>query len=165
VKIEDLGISSEILTLIEGGFEMTNLIVRQNNTGNRMLDPMFEDFFSVPSIFDRRNDTFIPKANIIESEDKLMFSFEVPGMKKDDIQVSITDKLLSVKGCREERMANEKEHLVRQEMLTGKFERQFTLPEVVRTDDIQAEYSNGILTIELQKKDEVKPRQIDVKIK
>jgi len=50
-------------------------------------------------------------------------------------------------------------------MLTGEFERQFTLPEAVRTDDIQAEYSNGILTIELQKKDEVKPRQIDVKIK
>jgi len=94
-----------------------------------------------------------------------MFSFEVPGMKKDDIQVTVADKLLSVKGRRETRMASEKEHLVRQEMLTGEFERQFTLPEAVRTDDIQAEYSNGILTIELQKKDEVKPRQVDVKIK
>ena len=144
---------------------MTNLIVRQNNTGNRLLDPMFEDFFSVPSIFDRRNDTFIPRANIIESEDSLMFSFEVPGMKKDDIKVTVTDKLLSVSGRREVRMASEKENLVRQEMLTGEFDRQFTLPEAVRTDDIQAKYSDGILTIELQKKDEVKPRQIDVKIK
>ena len=144
---------------------MTNLIVKQNNTRNRWLDPMFEDFFSVPSIFDRRNDTFVPRANIIETEDSLIFSFELPGMKKDDIQVSVTDKLLSVKGRREERMANEKEHLVRQEMLTGEFERQFAIPEVVRTDDIQAGYSNGILTIELQKKDEVKPRQVDVKIK
>ena len=144
---------------------MTNLIVRQNNTGNRLLDPMFEDFFSVPSIFDRRNDTFIPRANIIESEDSLMFSFEVPGMKKDDIKVTVTDKLLSVSGRREVRMASEKENLVRQEMLTGEFDRQFTLPEAVRTDDIQAKYSDGILTIELQKKDEVKPRQVDVKIK
>jgi len=144
---------------------MKNLIVRQNNTGNRWLDPMFEDFFSVPSIFDRRTNTFIPKANIIESEDKLMFAFEVPGMKKDDIRVTATDKLLSVKGRREDRMKSEKEQHVRQEMLTGEFERQFTLPETVRADAIKAEYSNGILTIELEKKDEVKPRQIDVKIK
>ena len=144
---------------------MTNMIVRQNRTGNRWLDPMFEDFFSVPSIFDRRTDTFIPKANIVDSEDKLTFSFEVPGMKKDDISVTITDRVLTVAGRREEHMKSEKEQLVRQEMLTGEFERQFTLPEAIRTDAIDAEYSNGILTIELEKKDEVKPRQVDVKIK
>ncbi|MBU0983457.1 MAG: Hsp20/alpha crystallin family protein [candidate division Zixibacteria bacterium] len=143
---------------------MTNLVVRQNNAGNRWLDPMFEDFFSVPSIFDRRADTFIPKANILESQDKLVFTFEVPGMNKDDIQVTITDRVLSVKGRREDRRESEKAHFVRREMLTGEFERQFTLPEAVRTDDIQAAYSNGILTIELEKKDEVKPRQVDVKI-
>ncbi len=144
---------------------MTNLTVRSDRTGNRWLDPIFEDFFTLPSIVDRRSDSFIPKTNITDSEDKLIFSFEVPGMKKDDIQVTVTDKLLSVKGNREARMESEKEQVVRQEIITGKFERQFTLPEAVRTDNIQAEYSNGILTIELEKRDEVKPRQVEVKIK
>jgi len=143
---------------------MKNLVVRKNETGNRWLDPMFEDFFSVPSIFDRRTDSFVPRTNIVDFEDKLTFLFEVPGMTKDDIKVTITDRVLSVSGRREARMKSEKESPVRQEILTGEFERQFTLPEAIRTDAIQAEYSNGILTIELEKKDEVKPRQVDVKI-
>jgi HSP20 family molecular chaperone IbpA len=86
-------------------------------------------------------------------------------MKKDDIKVTVTGRVLSVSGRREARMGSEKEHPVRQEILTGEFERQFTLPDTVQTDAIDAEYSNGILTIELKKKDEVKPRQVDVKIK
>lgn len=144
---------------------MTKAVAKKNQTGNRWLDPMFEDFFSVPSIFDRRSESFIPRTNIIDSEEKLTLRFEVPGMKKDDIKVTITDRVLSVSGRREDRMKSEKEQLVRQEILTGEFERQFTLPDTVHTDAIDAEYSNGMLTIELKKRDEVKPRQVDVKIK
>ena len=144
---------------------MTSLVVRQNNSRNRWLDPMFEDFFSVPSIFDRRAESFLPKADIVDSDDKLLFTFEIPGMKKEDIKVVIADRVLNVSGRREPRMGSESERVVRQEILSGEFERQFTLPEAVRTDTIQAEYDNGILAIELEKKDEVKPRQVDVKIR
>jgi len=144
---------------------MTKMIAKQNNVSNRWLDPILEDFFSVPSVFDRRAENYIPRANIVDSEDKLTFVFEVPGIDKDDIKVTITDRVLSVTGRREPRMGSEKERVVRQEILTGEFERQFTLPESIRTDAIQAECKNGILTIELDKKDEVKPRQVDVKIR
>jgi HSP20 family protein len=62
-------------------------------------------------------------------------------------------------------MKSEEEQIVREEMLTGEFERQFTLPDSVNTDSINANYKDGILTIELDKKDEVKAREIDIKIK
>lgn len=144
---------------------MKNLITRPNNVSNRWLDPILEDFFSVSSVFDRRNENFVPRANIIDSEDKLSFLFEVPGMKKEDIKVRITDKVLHLSGKKESRMKSEKEHLIRQEVMYGEFERQFTLPDSVKTDSINALYENGMLIIELDKKDEVKPREIDVKIK
>lgn len=144
---------------------MTNLVVRKNQTGNRWLDPMFEDFFSVPSIFDRRSENLMPKTNIIDSAEKLVFTFEIPGMKKEDIKVAISDRLLTVGGSRESHLNSDDERLVREEILSGEFERQFTLPEAVRTDAVQAEYTNGILRIEFEKKDEVKPRQVEVKVK
>jgi HSP20 family protein len=144
---------------------MTKLMVRPNDITNRWLDPMLEDFFSVPSILGKRTDFFMPKADITDTDHALIFTFEIPGMEKKDIHVSISNRVLSVTGRRETKKETEKDHIVRQEMFTGDFERQFTLPETVRTDDIEAKYSNGILTIELEKKEEVKPREVEVKVK
>ena len=144
---------------------MKHLITRQNNIGNRWLDPILEDLFSVSSVFDRRTDNFIPRANILDDEEKLTFVFEVPGMEKENIKVKISNNVLHISGKKEERMKSEKENVIRQEISTGEFERQFTLPESVKTDSINAVYENGILSIELEKKDEVKPKEIDVKIK
>lgn len=144
---------------------MTNLIVRKNNVGNRWLDPVLEDFFSVPSLFDRRTDTFVPRTNIVDSNEKLILSFEVPGMKKEDIKVTVSGNMISITGNRQPLMKSEKEQIVREEMLSGEFERQFTLPDSVNTDSIEANYKHGILTIELDKKEEVKPKEIDIQIK
>ena len=144
---------------------MTNLIVRKNNVGNRWLDPVLEDFFSVPSLFDRRADTFIPRTNIIDSDEKLVLSFEVPGMNKEDIKVTVSNHMINITGNRQPLMKSEKEQIVREEMLSGEFERQFTLPDSVNIDSIEANYKHGILTIELDKKEEVKPKEIDIKIK
>lgn len=143
---------------------MTNLMTRPE-VGNRWLDPILEDLFSVSSVFDRRNDSFIPKANIINNDDKLIFMFEVPGMKKEDIKVKISNNILHLTGKKETRMNSEHEQIIRQEIMHGQFERQFTLPDSVQTDKINAVYENGMLTVELDKKEEVKPREIDVKIK
>lgn len=144
---------------------MKHLITRPNNVGNHWLDPILEDLFSVSSVFDRRTDNFIPRTNILDDEEKLTFVFEVPGMEKENIKVKISNNVLHLSGKKEERMRSEKENIIRQEILTGEFQRQFTLPESVKTDRINAVYENGILSIELEKKDEVKPREIDVKIK
>ena len=144
---------------------MTQLVTRPNIVGNRWLDPILEDLFSVSSVFDRRSDSFIPKANIINHDDKLIFNFEVPGMNKDDIKVRIANNTLHLTGKKEDRMKSENEQIIRQEIMFGQFERQFTLPESVKTDSIHAVYENGILTVELDKKEEVKPKEIEVKIK
>ena len=144
---------------------MTHLITKPNLISNRWLDPILEDLFSVSSVLDRRTESFIPNTNIINTDDKLIFNFEVPGMKKEDIKVKITNNVLHLNGKKEIRMKSEKEQIIRQEILSGQFERQFTLPDSVKTDAINALYENGILTIELEKKEEVKPREIEVNIK
>jgi len=143
---------------------MNHKIAKRNNVAGRWLDPFLEDFFSIPSVFDRRDDGFTPRVNITESEEKLIFTFELPGLDKNDIKVSVANQVLTVTGRREGRMKSEKERLIREEIRVGGFERQFTLPELVRTDSVDAKFHNGILTIELEKKEEVKPREIEVKV-
>ena len=143
---------------------MTKALAKRNNVGNRWLDSIFEDFFSVPNVFDRRSIGFTPRVNITDSADHLIFDFEVPGMEKKDIKVTITNNVLSVSGKRELRSSSDDEVTVREEIITGSFERQFTLPDVVQADTIKAEYKNGLLQVKLAKKEEVKPKEIEIKI-
>jgi len=143
---------------------MTRLIGKPKDIGNRLLDPLLEDFFAVPSVIDRRQEYFVPRANIAETEESLVFTFEVPGMNKDDIKVMVSDRVLTVSGKRELHNNVKEGRTIREEIRTGQFERQFSLPDSVRTDSIKADYKNGILVISLDKKDEVKPREIEVKI-
>ncbi|MFH2036383.1 MAG: Hsp20/alpha crystallin family protein [Candidatus Zixiibacteriota bacterium] len=143
---------------------MTGIIAKRNNTGNRWLDPILEDFFSIPSVFDRKIDGFTPKVNITETADSLKFSFEVPGINKDDIKVVVANQVLTVSGKRESHQKTEKENLIREEIYSGSFERQFTLPDSINSEAIKANCKNGILEVTLEKKEEVKPKEIEVKI-
>jgi len=143
---------------------MTNLVSVKDNVRNRWLDSIFEDFFSSPSIFDRRGVGLFPRVNIIDNDDHLVFEFEIPGMEKKDIGVTITNNVLSVSGERQSREKSDKDRYIREELRTGSFERQFTLPDSVKTDSIKAEYKNGILEVKLEKKEEVKSKQIQVRV-
>ncbi|RKX27019.1 MAG: Hsp20/alpha crystallin family protein [Candidatus Zixiibacteriota bacterium] len=143
---------------------MTNLIPVKDNVRNRWLDSIFEDFFSSPSVFDRRGVGLFPRVNVIDDDDHFVFEFEIPGVEKKDIGVTITNNILSVSGERQSRKKSDKDRYIREELLTGSFERQFTLPDSVKSDSIKAEYKNGILEVRLDKKEEVKPKQIEVKV-
>lgn len=143
---------------------MTRMMTKRNDVGNRWNSPFLEDFFSEPSIFDRYINGFTPRTNIIETVENLRFAFEVPGMTKDDIKVTITNNVLSVSGKRESIIKSTEDNIIREEIYEGAFERQFTLPETIKTDSIKAECKNGILNIAFEKKEEVKQREINVKI-
>ena len=144
---------------------MRNLMKRQtNDLGSRLLDPLFEDFFSAPSLFARNSTDFVPRVDIRDTGDHLTLAFEVPGMAKEDFKVSVKDNMLTVCGTREEREEQETDRHIRREIQTGSFCRQFTLPPTVRVDTIGAEYKNGILTVSLAKLEEAKPKEIEVRI-
>lgn len=142
---------------------MTNLVLKPNRV-TRDLDRFFEDFFSMPNGRTDTDGAFSPRVNIRETKDHVYLTFEVPGIDKKDIKVTVNDHLLTVSGRREFRAENKDENWVRIEMRSGQFSRSFTLPQTIDVEKIEADYRNGLLEIRLEKFDEVKPKEIEVKV-
>lgn len=141
---------------------MSDLMIRPRLS--RLVDPLMDDFFRFPSMFGDEGSDFTPRVNIREDEDHVWMTFEIPGMNKEDIKVSVQNNVLTVTGSREEKSESKEKNYVRTEISTGSFRRSFTLPDQVNTDSVKAEYKNGMLEVQLDKREETKPKQIDVKV-
>ena len=105
-----------------------------------------------------------PALDVYEDKDNLFVKAELAGLKKEDIEVSLEDGVLTLSGERksDEKLAAAQAH--RAERFAGRFQRSLTLPSEVKTDQVTASYTDGILTITLPKAEAAKPRQIEVKI-
>jgi HSP20 family protein len=103
-----------------------------------------------------------PVVDIIETEDGFLLKVELPGVTKDDVSISIDNRVLTVKG---EKRNNDKESKFhRNECRYGSFVRNFTLPQDVDVDEVEAIFKNGILALTLKKMEQAKPKQIEVKV-
>lgn len=105
-----------------------------------------------------------PAFDVYEEKDKYVVKAELPGMKREEITVSIQGGELVISG---ERKAETKEpgaEVYRAERYFGKFQRSVSLPTTISSKDVQAEYKDGVLTVTLPKSEEAKPKQIEVKI-
>ena len=100
-----------------------------------------------------------------ETKDAFVFRGDIPGMKAEDVDVKITQNRLTVSGKREAEKSEKGDTFYAYERSYGSFVRSFTLPEGVDSDKIEAALENGVLTVTLPKKPEVKPKQVDVKAK
>jgi HSP20 family protein len=100
-----------------------------------------------------------PAVDLYENNDVVTVKAEVPGLKKEEIDITLQDGMLVLKG--EHKEANEGENTASR--LTRSFERAITLPYKVNADAIKASYVDGILTVELPKAEEAKPKRINVK--
>jgi HSP20 family protein len=106
-----------------------------------------------------------PTMDMIDEKDKIMVSMDMPGMKKDDIEISLQNDMLMVKGeKKEEREINEKD-MVRSERFYGTFQRAIPLSASVDESKVEANYKDGVLEIIMPKKEEAKQKQIKVNIK
>lgn len=141
---------------------MTKLMLNPNRVA-RELDTMFNDILGARP-WSNGDSTFVPRVNISENDDLVRINFEVPGMEKKDFKVSIKDKVLTVSGERTFETKEENESWVRTEMTAGRFTRSFTLPDTIDAENVKADYKNGILELTLHKKEESKPREIDVQV-
>ena len=105
-----------------------------------------------------------PAFDVYEDKDNFNVVAELPGMKKEDIAVSLHNGSLSVSG--ERKIENERDdtQVYRAERFFGRFQRTVSLPTAVAADKIKAQYKDGILTITLPKTEEAKPKQIDVAV-
>jgi len=107
---------------------------------------------------------FMPPVDIYEDEHSLQLKLEVPGIDEKDLDVKVENNTLTVSGERKFEKEEKEENFHRIERRYGSFTRSFTLPNTVNTDDINAQYNNGVLTIKLAKRAEAKPKQIKVSI-
>jgi len=128
------------------------------------LDTLFELPFW--SNFGRQTQLFsgwTPALDLYQNNDNVIAVLELPGMRKEDIEISLHDGMLTIAGERKtETQGGEKAE--RSERYIGKFRRSITLPTRVDADKVSATYRDGILTVTLSKAEEAKPKQIQVNV-
>lgn len=108
---------------------------------------------------------WLPAVDITEQAEQYVVKVELPGVKKEDVRITLQDDVLTIRGEKKQE-AEQKDNLYhRIERSYGTFQRSFTLSASVKSDKIEASYDNGVLSIELPKTEEVKPREIEVKVK
>ncbi|EEF57572.1 Hsp20/alpha crystallin family protein [Pedosphaera parvula] len=105
-----------------------------------------------------------PAIDVYEDKDNVTVKAELPGMKKEEIEVSLHDGALVISGERKSEEKFENAETYRAERFVGRFHRTVTLPSSVKGDQVKAQYKDGILTITLPKAEEAKPKQIEVNI-
>jgi HSP20 family protein len=108
--------------------------------------------------------SFVPAVDIYEDPQKVMLKLEVPGIDQKDLDVRIEDHTLTVKGERKFESEEKEQNFHRIERRYGSFYRAFTLPNTVDTENVAASYNAGVLKLELKKKPEAQPKQIQIKV-
>jgi HSP20 family protein len=143
---------------------LTDVAILQNR-----LNSIFNDFARPAGDSSQASETlatgnFVPAMDVYEDAQKLVFKLEVPGVRREDIDIRVEGRVLTVRG--ERRLENEEkeQNFHRIERSYGSFVRSFTLPASVDTEGISAQSADGVLSISLAKRPEAKPRQIEVKV-
>jgi HSP20 family protein len=104
-----------------------------------------------------------PALDLFQNNDNVVAVVELPGLRKEDIEISLHDGTLTISGERKEEAA-QTEGATRTERFTGKFRRSITLPTQVDVNKVSATYKDGILTVTLPKAEEAKPKQIQINL-
>jgi HSP20 family protein len=105
-----------------------------------------------------------PALDLYQNNDNVVAVVELPGMRKEDIEISLHDGMLTIGGERKSETGTNGENATRTERFTGKFRRSITLPTRVDANKVNASYKDGILTVTLPKAEEAKPKQIQVNV-
>jgi HSP20 family protein len=105
-----------------------------------------------------------PALDVHEDKDSFVIRAELPGLKREEIEVSLHDGALIISGERKFEKTEEGVEVHRQERFYGKFQRALTLPTQVAGDKVKAAYKDGVLTVTLPKAEAAKPKQIDVSV-
>jgi len=103
-----------------------------------------------------------PSVDISETDDNFEVRAELPGVAKEDLNVSVKDNLLTLSGEKRQENVDDTQNYRRVERRYGSFQRRFTLPSEVATDDIKAEYSDGVLTLSIPKPEAAKLTEVPI---
>ena len=128
------------------------------------INRIFEDpFGSLSAATTSLFEGWTPLVDVYEDKDKITVRAELPGMKKDEIEVSVVGDILTIGGERRQEQERKEGQSYRSERYLGRFQRTVTLPTQVDAGKVQANYKDGLLTITCQKSEEAKRKQIEIK--
>jgi HSP20 family protein len=136
--------------------------MREMMTLREAMDRLFDDAFTRPISI---NNWGMPAVDMYQTDDAVVVKAALPGLKSDDVQISVTGEALTLKGqFKQSEEVKEATYHMREQRY-GSFERSVMLPASVQTDKAKAEFENGILTITLSKAEQAHPKVITVKAK
>jgi HSP20 family protein len=139
-------------------FELTSLRDRMNELFNQAFGGLetlgFEQPLTAP--------TFLPPVDISEDDHNITLKAEIPGVKVEDVGITLENNVLTITGERKFKEEESKENFHRVERRYGKFTRSFTLPAGVDSEKVNATFEDGILNITLPKREAFKPKQITI---
>jgi len=137
-----------------------------NNTPSifNLVDDLLLNF-DTPSLAHRNTTQNLPSVNVVEGKDTYRLEIAAPGWRKEDFDIQIEQNLLTIKGERKtETEESKEEKYTHREFTKSTFKRSFTLPETVDTENIKAEYENGILLVHIPKVEEIAAAPVNIEI-
>ena len=141
----------------------------ESMTSLRRLNSILDDAFSSWPFQAQENgaltSSWIPVCDVFEDKDAVKIVAEVPGVRPEDVKLSLENNLLTIRGEKRQQAEEKTERVHRYERSYGSFERSFSLPNTVDAEKVAASFENGILTITLPKAERAKPREIAVAAK
>ena len=127
---------------------------------DRLFETPFADFSRMGEFFNG----WAPPLDLSEDKDNLVASIEVPGLSKENLDVSVHEGVLNISGERVNAKERENDEAHRRERVYGRFHRSISLPKPVKVESIKAIYRDGVLTVTMPKTEQAKPRQIEVSV-
>jgi HSP20 family protein len=136
---------------------------RELATLQNRVNSIFQDYGRGPDELTTTT-SFVPAVDVYEDEHKVTLKLEIPGVSQEDVDIRLENNTLTVRGERKFEKEEKEENFHRIERRYGSFARSFTVPYTLDTENVQANFDNGVLKIELSKRAEAKPKQIKVNI-
>lgn len=150
-------------------FYLTNRRAVDPFQGLRRLNTILDDAFAGWPLQREENGaltaSWTPAVDVFEDKDSVKIIAELPGVKPEDVKLSIENSVLTLRGEKKQVAEENTERVHRYERSYGMFERSFALPNTVDADRVEARYDNGLLTIHLAKAERARPREIQVQVK
>jgi HSP20 family protein len=129
------------------------------------MDHLWDSFFEErPRLKAEEVREWFPSLDVAETKDSLVVKAEIPGMDPKDIDISLSNEILTIKGEKKQEKEEKEENYHLIERSYGKFIRSVRLPGEVKSDKISASYKNGVLNIILPKSEEAKKKEVKIKV-
>jgi HSP20 family protein len=124
---------------------------------------MMEEFLNMPHPSEMP--LWGPNVDIVENADAFEIHAELPGVKQEEVKITLHDNVLTLSGEKKQETKEDKDNVLRIERNYGRFERSFSLPTTVKADAVRAAFEDGVLKITLPKAETAKARQIEIEVK